>query len=119
MKVTVAANAVPLAQSPAVTKSKLADGVGEMKLDGVRADASPARDLSIAHPVPHGFHDTPFAGRQDVRMRWSANTTLAAHWEAVAHRASIFPPLPALASPLVFAQGPLQISEDPHARTRP
>jgi hypothetical protein len=58
-----------VAQRFAVLQLQLVDGVLDVELDGVQADAAGAGNHAVAHAVAHAVDDLPLGGCEHVGMR--------------------------------------------------
>jgi hypothetical protein len=65
-------NPKPFPQLLAAAETELRKRVPDMKLYGVRTDASPPCDLAIRHAVLDRMRDGPLGWRQYIVMGWSA-----------------------------------------------
>ena len=85
---------LPAAQLLPALQPQLADGVGDVELHGVQADAHPPGDDAIAHAVPHRIDDAPFGGGEDIRVPGSAALGCAHGVMLVRRVANYTPPAP-------------------------
>jgi hypothetical protein len=59
-------------QSGSIAKGKLSNGVCDVKLDGIQADAESPADLGVGHAVANSISYSPLSGSEDVGMTRAA-----------------------------------------------